>query len=132
MDKKMNLIKLDGARVPYKCTNNVLAQMQEEHGSIDAFYLKLIGREPVLDEDGYEMHNEEGKRLLRRIEPSIRTINRFFVACVQEGLEIEGKGRHWEEKELIRMVEQAPFSLVPLLAEEFNRSFLVGGDEKKD
>lgn len=124
---------VDGKKLPYICTNNVLARMQSAYGSIDAFYLKLIGKKLVLDEDGDARHDENGRRITKNCEPDIVTANVFLTEMVNEALEMQGKAGDYSVGEVVRMTDQPVFMRIAFLAEAFNECFNIGkeDDEKK-
>lgn len=134
MKREIKEIKTtDGKKLPYICTNNVLARMQSAYGSIDAFYLSLIGKEIVLDADGDERHDEDGRRILKNREPDIATANLFLTEMVNEALEMKGEAGDYTIGEVVRITDQPVFLRVAYLVEAFNDCFSLGNDkdEKK-
>lgn len=132
MKREIKEIKTtDGKKLPYICTNNVLAKMQAVYGSIDAFYLALIGKEIVLDADGDERHDGNGRRILKNREPDIATANLFLTEMVNEAMEMQGKAGDYTIGEVVRLTDQPVFLRVAYLVEAFNDCFSLGDDEKK-
>lgn len=124
---------IDGGKLPYICTNNVLARLQSAYGSIDAFYLKLIGRKIILDEEGNARHDNDGRRITKNCEPDIATANVFLTEMVNEALEMQGKPGDLSVGEVVRMTDQPVFMRIAYLADAFDECFNIGkeGDGKK-
>ncbi len=123
---------VDGGQLPYICTCNVLAKMQKEHESIDAFYLKMIGKKVVVDEDGYEKRNEEGKRITKPCEPDVATANEFLTAMVNEALEMQGQKERYSVQEVVRKTDLPVFMRIGLLISAFNDCFNLGKEDDEE
>lgn len=123
---------VDGGKLPYICTNNVLARLQSAYGSIDAFYLKLIGKKVVLDEDGDARHDEEGKRITKNCEPDIATANLFLTEMVNEALEMQGQPGNLTVGEVVRMVDQPVYMRIAYLADAFDECFNLGKEDRDE
>lgn len=128
MNTKLNTIKVGSRDLPIKCDNYVLAQIQEEFGSLDAFENKLLGYEILVDEDGRALRDDDGMRRRKRVEPSVKAVTRFLYLCVEEGLDIEGK-EPVNEKDLIRTAG-SPFTLIVPLYAEFKKAFEDKNEKK--
>jgi hypothetical protein len=128
--EKLNRIKIAGKEYPYKCSNIVLAQIQEKYGTLTEFINKIAGREPLLDKDGTQKKNEDGLGLYKKTEPSLSAVNFLLPLVIMEGLEIEAekKGKEAPElnvKALIRSIDLNPFEIAKLLEEEIYRAIAI-------
>ena len=56
-------IELSGVKLPIRCDMLVLEKIQEDYGDISEFENKLIGFEPIYNEDGSAKTNENGKSI---------------------------------------------------------------------
>lgn len=128
--EKLNRIKIAGKEYPYKCSNIVLAQIQEKYGTLTEFINKIAGREPLLESDGTQKKNEDGLGLYKKTEPSLSAVNFLLPLVIMEGLEIEAekKGKEAPElnvKALIRSIDLNPFEIAKLLEEEIYRAIAI-------
>lgn len=120
---------VDGGKLPYICTNNVLARLQSAYGSIDAFYLKLIGRKIITDEDGDARRDDKGRRITKNCEPDIATANVFLTEMVNEALEMQGQPGNMSVGEVVRLTDQPVYMRIAYLADAFDECFNLGREE---
>ena len=71
----INHIELSGVKLPIRCDMLVLEKIQEDYGDISEFENKLIGFEPIYNEDGSAKVNENGKRVGKSTLPDIKTVH---------------------------------------------------------
>lgn len=130
MFERLHTIILSGEKYPIKCDLLVLEKIQEEFGSINAFEEGLITWEPVLDENGEEVQQEDGTIKCRGRLPDIKVLNAALYFMVGEGEVIqaaeEGRApRTMEKAEIIRKVDIQPQKLANQLHDEFYRCFYI-------
>lgn len=129
MIEKLNTITLENTSYPLKCDNLVLEALQDEFGTLDDFEKKLNGWIPILEENGEQKQDKEGKGLFRVGEPSMKAINFALPLMIREGVEIKNMKLKKpmelpSDKTLIRMVEN-PIQVSKLLYEEYLNCFRV-------
>jgi len=129
MIEKINTITLGNTSYPFKCDNLVLETLQDEFGTLDDFEKKLNGWVPILNKDGEQKLDKEGKGLFRVGEPSMKAINFALPLMIREGVEIKNmKLKNPMEipsdRTLIRMVEN-PIQVSKLIYEEYLNCFRV-------
>lgn len=129
MNYKLARIKIGSRELPIKCDCYVLAQLQQEYGSLSAFEYKLRGWKAVYNEDDRPVRDSDGRIEKEAVEVDVGAVLRLLVLSVNEGIDICGE-EPVNEKELIRAVKN-PFALMIPLAEEYYRSFQGGDEEKK-
>ena len=130
MDKKLNTVQLSGKEYPIKCSNYVLAQIQDEYGTISEFEKKLSGRIEMIDENGEPVTNEEGLRMYKKTEPSMKALNFALPLMVIEGTRIEAEKKKKDipdmtPEEIIRKIDTNPFVLANTVLEEFYRALAI-------
>ena len=101
----------------------VLEKIQEDYGDISEFENKLIGFEPIYNEDGSAKTNENGKSIGKSTLPDIKTVHYGLREFIKEGIECSAQETKYSEKDLIRMVDISIGELSDLLHEEFMRCF---------
>lgn len=116
-------IELSGVKLPIRCDMLVLEKIQEDYGDISEFENKLIGFEPIYNEDGSAKINEDGKSVGKSTLPDIKTVRYGLWEFVKEGIECNGQETKYSEKDMIRMVDISIRELSDLLHEEFMRCF---------
>lgn len=116
-------IELSGVKLPIRCDMLVLEKIQEDYGDISEFENKLIGFEPIYNEDGSTKINEDGKSVGKSTLPDIKTVRYGLWEFVKEGIECSGQETKYSEKDMIRMVDISIRELSDLLHEEFMRCF---------
>lgn len=124
MNKTLKKIKLSGKEYPYRCSNSVLAEIQEEYGTLAEFERQLSGRKPLLDKNGEQRTNEDGLKLYTKTEPSLKAVNYALPLMIEEGLQYEADKKRKEApdvdpKFIIDEIDMNPFELAELLLEEF-------------
>jgi len=130
MDKPMTKILINGKEYPIKCTNYVLAIIQDKYENLNDFELELSGKEPALDSKGNQKKDKEGNLLYKNGEPSLNAINFMLPLCVNEGIEIEADELNKEavllkEKFIIRNVDVGFYALANILREEFYKAVIA-------
>lgn len=128
--EKLKTIKIAGRVYPIKCSNFVLAQIQEKYGDLSTFEDKLAGRKPVYDNNGNKVRDDENKIVFERAEVSMDAINFFLPLVVNEGLEIEAIEKNKpaetiDPKALVRSIDCSPYKLAIELLVEFYRAFNI-------
>ena len=119
----INHIELSGVKLPIRCDMLVLEKIQEDYGDISEFENKLIGFEPIYNEDGSAKVNENGKSVGKSTLPDIKTVHYGLWEFVKEGIDCSEQEIKYSEKDLIRMVDISIGELSDLLHEEFMRCF---------
>lgn len=120
--REIKYIELSGEKVPIRCDMLVLERIQDDFGDITKFENKLIGFEPIYNEDGTLKLNENGESIGRSVMPDIKTVRYGLCAFTKEGYECIGQEKP-SDKELIRMVDVTISELSELIHEEFMRCF---------
>ena len=133
MIEKLNMITLENTSYPFKCDNLVLEVLQDEFGTLDDFEKKLNGWNPILDKNGEQKLDKEGKGLFRVGEPSMKAINFALPLMIREGIEIKNMKLKKpmeipSDRTLIRMVEN-PIQVSKLIYEEYLNCFRVKNAE---
>lgn len=86
MIKKLNVQEIDGIKVPLRCDNFVLAQIQEEYETLNNFEMQLLGLS-VFEIDGKIQKNEKGETQFLKGEPSLKAIQFALPMMMGEGFE---------------------------------------------
>lgn len=129
MLEKLNTITLGNTQYPIKCDNLVLEALQDEFGTLDDFEKKINGWIPIIEKNGMQKLDKEGKGLFRVGEPSMKAINFALPLMIKEGVEIKNIKAKKEmelpsDKTLLRMVEN-PIQISKLLYAEYLNCFRV-------
>lgn len=121
---KTKTLTLSGKKYPYRCSNSVLAEIQEEYGTLAEFERKLSGRKLLLDKNGEPRINEDGLKLYTKTEPSLKAVNFALPLMIEEGLQYEADQKRKEAPEvdaktIIGEIDINPFELADMILEEF-------------
>ena len=117
--KQLNYIELSGKKLPIRCSNYVLEQIQNKYKSLSKFEELLFGKEKI-----------KGKEDYKKVEVNVGAMNDFLVWCVKEGLELEAilknkPAEEYTDKQIILMVDVPPFALQVELCKEFIQAFEI-------
>lgn len=117
-------------RYPIKIDLNVLEQIQDNYGSINAFEMELLGLGFTKDSEGHQVLDDSGKPVMYKKEPSIKAIRAALYPMINEGLEIEaeetGKEFHPVTKKFIERESALDYQyLADVIHGEFKRCFNV-------
>lgn len=128
MFEELKFIELSGEKYPVKCDLVVLEKIQDEFGSLNAFEKKICPWNPVLDEAGEKIRDENGNVETEFQMPDIPTVNTALFFMVNEGEEIEAEKegrepRSYSRNEIVRKVDISPVSLALKLHTEYYRCF---------
>lgn len=128
--EELKTIKLSGKEYPIKCSNFVLAKIQEKYGDLSEFENKLAGRKYKYDNEGKKVRDEEGKIVYIDTEVSMEAINFFLPLIVNEGIEIDAIEKNkpaevMDPKKIVRMIDSNPYNLALELLMEFYRAFNI-------
>lgn len=127
MFDKLNYIELSGEKYPIKCDILVLERIQDKYGDFSEFEDKLLGFEPLLDEEGGQVKNEDGFRMGTFSTPDIDTLKDALFWMMEEGMEIEkdaGKDvEPVEEVKILREIDIPLDEVKNILHDEFSRCF---------
>ncbi|MEY8495669.1 hypothetical protein AALC16_22060 [Lachnospiraceae bacterium 29-91] len=128
MFEELKFIELSGEKYPVKCDLVVLEKIQDEFGSLNEFEKKIYPWNPVLDEAGEKIRDENGNVETEFQMPDIPTVNTALFFMVNEGEEIaaEREGREprsYSRNEIVRKVDISPVSLALKLHTEYYRCF---------
>lgn len=127
MEKELTKISIKGKEYPIKCSNYVLAMIQDKYENLTDFETLLSGKKPVLLKNGEHKKDKEGNDVYKVGEPSIEAINFMLPLVVNEGIEIEAellntKAEVLDNKYIIRNVDVNVFELSVLLRLEFYKA----------
>lgn len=128
MFEELKFIELSGEKYPVKCDLVVLEKIQDEFGSLDEFEKKIYPWNPVLDEAGEKIRDENGNVETEFQMPDIPTVNTALFFMVNEGEEIEAEKegrepRSYSRNEIVRKVDISPVILALKLHTEYYRCF---------
>lgn len=134
MFEELKTIELSGKEYPIKCDLLVLEKIQDAYGTIGDFEEGLITWEAELDENGKQMHDEDGNTIIHGKFPKVRNVNDALAWMVTEGEIITAERDKRPQKEISRekLVREVDISLIELankLHEEFYRCFSLKNAE---
>lgn len=129
MDKPMATITIKGKEYPIKCSNYVLALIQDKYDNLNDFEVLISGKKEILDKNGNPKKDKEGNQLFEIGEPSIDAINYALPLMVNEGIEIEADELNKEaellkDKYIIRNVDNSIYELSNLIRIEFYKAVI--------
>lgn len=78
-------VRLAGKTYKIRCDINVLAEIQEQLGSLQEFELNIAGLRIAENPDGTIMRDENNKIVFKRVDPSLKTIRDFLPMMLKEG-----------------------------------------------
>ena len=133
--EKLNTVRIGGKKIPIKCDFNVLQILQEQFGTLKNFEQKLIGMEPILDENGdqtYEINSNGVEAVkFRTTEPNLKAIATALPFMINEGREqAKAQGDDLPDFDYKKAIKEADFSIIEVavdLHNEYRRCF----DRKK-
>ncbi len=98
-------VVLAGKEYPIRCNINVLAEIQEQFGTISNFTMLIAGVRVDKDENGNAMMDDDHKIIFERCDPSIRAIAAILPCMLTEA------SKDAELEEAIDAVNNARFEL---------------------
>lgn len=111
MYEHSEIVVLAGKKYPIRCDINVLAEIQEQFGTVSNFEMLLAGVRVAKDENGDVMLDDKKKIIFERCDPSIRA-----VAAILPCMLIEASGNTALE-EALDAVKNAKFELYGTVAQ---------------
>lgn len=129
MYEELLTVKIGDNDLPIRCNIYVLAAIQEEFSTISSFQQKIIGMNPVLDEEGNYTYDRNGSMIYKVGEPKIEAISFVLPLMIIEGikklLEQEPE-KNYSEIDWKQMIEDFDFNYIEVALEinkEFQRCF---------
>ncbi len=98
-------VVLAGKKYPIRCNINVLAEIQEQFGTISNFTMLIAGVKVSKDENGNAIMDDDNKIVFERCDPSIRAIAAILPCMLAEA------SKDSELEEAIDAVNNARFEL---------------------
>lgn len=105
MYEHSEIVVLAGKEYPIRCNINVLAEIQEQFGTISNFTMLIAGVKVSKDENGNAIMDEDNKIVFERCDPSVRAIAAILPCMLAEA------SKDAELKEAIDAVNNARFEL---------------------
>ena len=85
MYEHTEMVRLAGKSYRIRCDINVLAEIQEQLGSMSEFELKIAGLRVAENPDGTVMMDDNNQIVFKRVDPSLKTIRDFLPLMLKEG-----------------------------------------------
>lgn len=128
--QKLSRVKIGSKTYPIKVDLNVLAEIQEQYGSVNQFERDLLGLKLAKDENGAQLYTSDGDPQMYIVEPSIKAIRTALPLMINEGLEVEAraKGKEFEPLEDIDIITECNISfeaLSQMIHAEYKKCFEV-------
>lgn len=107
---------------------NVLQQIQEKYITLSEFEKKLLGLVYVKDEKGENVYDNNGKKKVVIVEPSVEAMKFILPRMINEGLAIESEMlrkpiRQVTDTEIEFECEIPLYELQKIIYEEYQRCF---------
>lgn len=135
MYENLNTVEIGGHKLPIKCDFACLQILQENFGTLKTFEQKLIGIDPILDENGdpvYEI-NADGIESIKfkTTEPNLKAIALALPMFINEGrIQAKAQGETPDDFDYKAAIKEADFSMIDVAVQlhtEYRRCF----DRKK-
>lgn len=128
--QKLTRIKIGAKSYPIKVDLNVLAEIQEQYGSVNQFERDLLGLKLKKDANGNQVYTSDGDPEMYIVEPSVKAIAMALPLMINEGLEVEAraKGKDFEPLEDIDILSECNISFETLsqfIHAEYKKCFEV-------
>ena len=135
MYENLNVVRIGGHELPIKCDFAILQTLQEKFGTLKQFEQKLIGIDPIKDENGDPIYviDEKGNESIKfkTTEPSLKAISVALPLMINEGrMQAEAQGEEPDNFDYKQAIKEADFSIIEVavdLHNEYRRCF----DRKK-
>lgn len=111
MYEHSEIVVLAGKKYPIRCDINVLAEIQEQFGTVSNFEMLLAGVKVAKDENGDVMLDDKKKIIFERCDPSIRAVAAILPCMLAEASE------NTSLNEALDAVENARFELYGTVAQ---------------
>lgn len=126
IEKPMKYISIDGVDYPYKCTIGVLEMIQAKYVDVLLFEDGIIGRVPVLDDDG-----------MRVADKAMFTVPKVDMVCtglelmIKAGIRLTGSELEPVAAEYFKDQDEYTLNeLAQIVFEEYTRSFFSKSRKK--
>lgn len=127
MYEELSKITVGGNELPIKCDINILGLIQETYHSLTKFEQKLIGLEPILDENGNPTYKDDGTLNYSIGEPSYSVLAFVLPLFIHEGImQAKKQGEDYSDVDYREALNDADFNYVDValaIYNEFERCF---------
>lgn len=120
---RLKFIEIDGNKIPYLCTISVLADLQEEYGTIERFEKELLG---IIETD-------KNGIATKTKEPSIKTTLFALSLMIEQGIKKYNKDKDEDERIKFKIADVSGADTTPeQLKLLVHQAFIESIQVKKD